>query len=341
MDTDMNDRLGPPESLEQQGSRPEFDLWTLVLGVWEHRWFLLVLLGLAAAATYVATGFVTREYTAQVSILPQNRSTSSSLLGQLATVTGAGIDPSATSETLYEEIIESSTILDALLARDWRFLDHAEPVSLFEILGFEPPEPGEDGIPRNEFFIKKNLRQKRIAFSRDRMTGYMVLRVTMPRDPRLAADVANYLAAALDDFNQKYRVSKAREQRVFVDARLHEVEADLQAAEAELTAFEQNNHGYETSPMLSQRFRELEREVSAQTSIWVELRRQLEMAKIEENKQTESVNILDQAEIPVRPSSPRRVLASGLAGFFALAFGILVVLVRVQLRWQRRAASGP
>jgi len=174
-----------------------------------------------------------------------------------------------------------------------------------------------------------------LSFSRERLTGYMTLRVTIPKDPELAATLANFLAAALDEYNRDFHVDKAAEQRTFIEGRLEQVEQDLRASEADVTRFVQNNRAYQSSPTLMQKHGELQREVSAQTSIWVELRRQLELAKIDENKELVSIFILDDAAVPVKPSAPRRLVISCLALFFGGAFAVLLVLVREQLRSEK------
>ena len=310
----------------------ELDLGSLISNIWRYRWLIIGVALSATLVTYVITCFMTKHYTAQVTMLPQQQKVSSGLLGQLAGFTGASIDGGSSYEELYDKIVKSDRILDLALDRKWEYSEAEEPVLLYEVLGME--YPGSDNTAKRdaEFFIKERLREEVLAFSRERLSGYMTLRVTMPKDPELAANIANFLASALDNYNREFQVSKATEQREFIDGRLQDVEIDLHMAEAAVVEFTQSNRAYQSSPTLKQRYDKLQREVSAQTSIWVELRRQLEMAKIDEHKELLSIFVLDDAYPPVRPSSPRKVLAAGLALFFGGAISLFFVLVREQLR---------
>ena len=66
--------------------------------------------------------------------------------------------------------------------------------------------------------------------------------------------------------------------------------------------------------IFSQKFREVE----AKQQVYVTLQQQLELARINEVKQTPIINILDEARAPVNKSRPNRLLIvvlSSLAGF--------------------------
>jgi uncharacterized protein involved in exopolysaccharide biosynthesis len=73
---------------------------------------------------------------------------------------------------------------------------------------------------------------------------------------------------------------------------------------------------------------ELEREVQAQTSVWIELRRQLELAKIDVNKEMNSINVLDIASVPTKKSGPNRTfrVAVGFVVGFVFSFFLLLCI---------------
>jgi uncharacterized protein involved in exopolysaccharide biosynthesis len=75
----------------------------------------------------------------------------------------------------------------------------------------------------------------------------------------------------------------------------------------------------------------LEREVSAQTTIWVELRKQFELAKLDERRDQDSLIILDEATLPMKSSNPRMMVYGFLGLLFGIGSSILTVLVREQL----------
>jgi len=335
MPTSMPDK---PAAAESAPRSAEFDLRSLVWTLWKQRWLII---GMALAFLLVAIVylvFAPLQYTAKVTMLPQQQNANLGVLGQLAGLSGTNLGSSGSNEELYAKIVMSDRILDLVLQKKWKYRDAEQPLTVFEIFDAEYPADDEAARRRAAFKVKKRLREKVLAFSRERLTGYMTLRVTIPKDPTLAAALANFLADALDEYNRDFQVEKATEQRTFIEGRLQQVEQNLHASEANLTRFMQNNRAYQTSPTLMQQHGELQREVSAQTSIWVELRRQLELAKIDENKELVSIFILDDASVPVKPSAPRRLLISCLALFFGGAFAVLLVLVREQL-WSEKGRN--
>ncbi len=60
----------------------------------------------------------------------------------------------------------------------------------------------------------------------------------LSKDPQLAADVTNKLLHILDHVNRNVTVTKARNTRVFIQSRLQEVRASLQASEDSLAVFQ-------------------------------------------------------------------------------------------------------
>ena len=92
------------------------------------------------------------------------------------------------------------------------------------------------------------MRDDVLSFSRDRQSGFMVISVSVPRWPQLAADLANFVAARLDDYLQTASRSRAGRQRVFLEERLEGSLMELKAATENLADFERENRAYESSP---------------------------------------------------------------------------------------------
>jgi len=291
-------------------------------------WRGKVRIGMAAVAGGVlafALTFLQPEiYSAQVTLLPQQESSKANLLSQVASFTGINVDTELSFEQLYKRIVTSDRLLDEVVDHIWTLNGSTMPIDLFEV--FDEEGDADDPVARHK--LKSHLRRAVITFSREERTGFMVLKVDMPGDPQLAADIANVLVDLLDAFNLEYRSRKAVEQRTFIQERLDETGTALEAASAALTEFVATNRNYRAAPALMQRFGDLEREVQAETTVWLELRRQLELAKIEESKQLTTIAILDRASPPIKPSSPLRkesALVGALLGLLAAVAAVVAV----------------
>ncbi|MBN2354702.1 hypothetical protein JXO59_01235 [candidate division KSB1 bacterium] len=85
-------------------------------------------------------------------------------------------------------------------------------------------------------------------------------------------------------------------------------------------------------PELGLQFARLYREVMLQEKILEFILPQYEQAKIQEAKDTPTVQVLDRAELPERKSRPKRMIMVAVAGLLAIAFslGFALIVERVQ-----------
>ena len=126
--------------------------------------------------------------------------------------------------------------------------------------------------------------------------------------PSLAAEVANFIGSQIQTYIQKQNTAKAVKEKLFINERLIIVKNELEILEDNLKDFKERNRGYEASPELymihSQKFREAE----AKQQVYVTLQQQLELARINEVRQTPIINILDEAKASINKSRPNRTL---------------------------------
>ena len=78
-------------------------------------------------------------------------------------------------------------------------------------------------------------------------------------------------------------------------------------------------------------YNSLSRTVDANSAIWMELRKQLEMAKIEEHKKLVSVTVLSPAEAPARRYGPRLAFNLALAIILAGLVSVFGLMIRDQV----------
>jgi uncharacterized protein involved in exopolysaccharide biosynthesis len=278
------------------------DAGDLLRRLWANRGRVAAVVAIGAVLGIGASLLVAPRFTATASLIPQTPVERGGLIGRLAGLTSLGAELEAGNEAVYGRIITSDTVLDAALDRGWEEGRQAGPLSLYGILGIDTA--GDEPDARAREVARRRLRRDVVAFNRDPVTGFMEVRVTLPRHPGIAAALANFLVDRLDEYNRVARSRKAREHREFIEESLDRVAGDLAAAEHDLTAFVEANTSYGTSPRLVQQYNALEREMQAQRSIWLELRTQLESARVDEHKQTPSITVLDPASRPMRRSYP-------------------------------------
>jgi len=300
------------------------DVIALVAWFWRHRRIVAGAMLAGGVLAFLLSFLMPTIYTARATLLPEQDDGNTALLSQVALFTGFNLGGDASFEQLYFRIVTSDRLLDDAIDRDWS-ADGETPRTLYEVLSVDRDE-GEDRRARAR--LRTELREDVLSLVRDTRTGFMTLSASVPGDPELAADLANFMVARLDAFNLAHRSGKAVEQRAFIEERLDIARAALDAANGALTDFVSANRSYRSSPELMLRYTDLERESQAELTVWTELRRQLELAKIDEHKQLATITVLDGATPPDRRSSPRRGLATAVGILVGAVLALVFLLTR-------------
>jgi uncharacterized protein involved in exopolysaccharide biosynthesis len=185
-----------------------------------------------------------------------------------------------------------------------------------------------------------------LSSSVEARTGIVTVTLDMP-EPSLAADALNAIVTEVDRFMRLKKAGNATEQLRWIEQRMPEVNRELRAAEDSLKEFRERNRRVLDSPQLLLMQERLIREVTVKSAIVIELKKQYELAKIDEIKNLTIVNVLDPARAAVRKESPRRAVNTILAFFAGLLGAAAWVLVdasqgdrlRAVLRTLRRPAA--
>lgn len=316
----MNSDPSQGNSPASQGPEPTekpFPWEQILSAVWlQRKWILIVSFGAAIIALGV-TFLISPLYTAQTSILPElTREKTLGLAGlsSLAEATGLNVGETPVSK-LYPMIVSSERILQGAIYHKYSTLAYSQPVDLVEYWKIG------SGTQNEQFDRALQLLRGRMDINFDTRLGTVSVGVQM-EEPQLAADVANQITAELDDYTRTKRKTNATLQREFIETRMQEVESQLEKAERVLKDFRESNRRIEGSPQLMMEQERLSRDVQINSTVFIELKKQFEIAKIEEIKNIPIINVLDAARPPVRKSSPKRAAT-------ALTVFVLSLLVSI------------
>ncbi len=163
---------------------------------------------------------------------------------------------------------------------------------------------------------------------RDHVTGYVnpltnliTLEAEAPR-ANLAAAFLNEVLTQMDVFFQTRLVSEAREQRIALERRVEELARALAESESNLESFLKSNRQPQGSPGLELAEGRLRREMVINSSLYTEMKQQLEMTRIKEIGSTPALKVLSAATPPLHRASPRRAL---IVLFSLVVAGLLAV----------------
>ena len=294
-------------------------LQEILIPIWAERKRIL-LVSLAVGLVTLGINFLLPVYyKSAASLLPETQKDRLSGLGQFADIAQlAGVSvPGSEIARLYPTIINSETVLRSVILKKYKTARYQDSVNLIQYFEFSEKTHEED--------VAKTLKSLRdlLSSSFDLKTSIVTLSVEMP-EPALAADVLNTVIAEMDGFMRFKKLTNASEQVKWIQARLANLQRELRDAEVSLKDFKERNRRIEGSPELLLAQERLLRDVQVKSAVFIELKKQSELAKLEEIKNITIVNVLDPGRVPVRKERPKRatnaVIMTLVTACIALAF---------------------
>lgn len=298
----------------KQAPSPPID--TYLRPVWANRKTILLWSVIVAVVTLGVNFLLPVYYKSTTTLLPETEKSKLSSLGQFAGIAQlAGVNiPGSEIARLYPTIVSSESVLRTVIERKYKTERYADSVDLVRYFDYD------EGTPEKNMAATLKKLLGLLTSSFDNKTSVVSLTLEM-REPQLAADVLNAIVGELDNFMRSKRVTSASEQVKWIDVRLKQVQQELRSAEETLKDFRERNRRVSDSPDLLLQQQRLIRNVEVNSAVFVELKKQYELAKLEEIKNITIVNILDPGRPPVKKDSPHR--ATNTAVMFLLALVVL------------------
>lgn len=162
-----------------------------------------------------------------------------------------------------------------------------------------------------------------IAMSVDKKEGYLVLTVTGTQ-PLQTAELAVKTQQLLQSEITRFRTEKAQKQLEYVQARYKEIKAETESVQASLAVATDRAQSMPTSRAHIERDR-LQSKYVVLSSIYAEMAKQLEQAKMQVKRETPAMAIVQPVTVPRQPSNSR-VKTLIIWVFFGILLGCGIVL---------------
>jgi uncharacterized protein involved in exopolysaccharide biosynthesis len=306
--------------------------WRLVVGITLGT----LLIGL------LATFIISPVYRARASFVANSSSnaklqgggsSSSGINGLISQLGGSmGGDPSE-SPNFYVQLLASRELLTRLLQskfpnpRTDNPRDSATLVSILRIKRADPQRQLEVGVKKMIDATHPSLDPKTnlVWFSVDAQW------------PELSAQIANRMIDLVSSFNKETRVSRSKAKRAFLQMRHDSAQTALRAAEERQRVFYEQNRGFISAPSLKYEEQRIHRDVDLATELYVNLDRQLEVARIDEINDAALITVIDSAVVPRKAQWPRYGVLLLTGTLVGLLIGILVAgSAAVLADWRER-----
>lgn len=200
------------------------DYWRVL---WKRRWVIGGLCLSAVSAALVVSLLLPKIYESTATLLPSLDSKDGGGLGALLSAAGGA----GAAQTLGINLPGTpATPTDVFVAMLKSRIMADEVIKKFDLMQRYEAKTMDDARKALEGDTK-------ITVSKEKVIKIVV----EAKDPKLAADIANYYVSNLDRLNRTLNVSKASQNRTFIERRLAETQVNLVRAEEALKEFQTQN----------------------------------------------------------------------------------------------------
>jgi uncharacterized protein involved in exopolysaccharide biosynthesis len=289
---------------------PTADLMELFDVLWRGKWWIILPTLLTAAAVFfVAFVVMPPKYRAVSVLLPVKGASdldmlTTELLSSLpirldtnADDQGESILAFLESSSMQGRLIEKEKLLPVLYAEDWD-----EAASAWKTR----PEPS----------LALALQEEAVAdFFSVKLDDELLRLSWRDEDPKRAAHMLKSITQELAEYLEDEYVSDAGRRRVFLQEQTVKAEEELQ-------------HWENLLPGPDMPEQTIFRERLAARTVYVELKKQLALARIAEAERRPDFKVLDPPFVPVKPDRLRSILAVFAASLFVFFLSCALVLMR-------------
>lgn len=290
--------------------------------------YTLIILAVCLTKIY----FFTHDYyTSDAKIIPAvSGGSSSNKLTGVASKFGLNLRPSSSGSSqisgiLYPEIIRSRTITNSILENKFFIEKLNKSVPLYDFLI-------EGEISKSvKLELAGNILKNMINLNMDEFSSLIKIDVIAP-EASLAHAISNSIIEKLNESQIAFKSSKIKEKKTFIKNRLDDSQKELYELEDGLKTFLDKNRNIQSSPALMLELNRQEREVEMQMEIFTTLKREFELAQIEEVEKSNMIIILDPPNIPNEKSGPRRKILSLLSIIFSFILSTILVFSTIFIK---------
>jgi uncharacterized protein involved in exopolysaccharide biosynthesis len=262
-------------------------------------------------------------YEATTSFVPvkDQRGAGSEGSAGLVQALGLGMNSSGSGASAYPVVLRSRSLIEPVITRSIRDPLTGKMTTYLDAMNIQNPRRDR------RLWLAVLDFQNHMRVLADQKSGvfYVTLEGT---NPGLIMIVVNDLVAELQRYTLKTRAEIAGQNREFVEREKAETSALLRDAEAALRQFRERNLRIGNSPQLLLEQDHLERNLRVQEEVYLALVRQYEYAKLDEDRSTPLIQVLDPAITPPFKTAPRRLLlvVLGVGAVFLASLAVSIWL---------------
>ena len=348
----------------QMPQEEEIDLVEVVRKLWKNRKLILKITVVFMVLGVLVALFSPKEYTAGCTMVPQSgdKKVGGNLSG-LASMVGINLGGASGGEvlspTIYPKIVASIPFKKDLMVTPLKFEGYAQPITLLDyytkdeyqkfslghaIVKYTVGLPGvimsairgEDttrisagkgsaiqSLSKDEKKMAEML-NKMISLNENDKDGYVQLSASLG-EPLAVAQLAERAQELLQTYITDFKIEKVKSNLTFVEQQYDAAKKRYEKMQDSLARFRDANKSFSSAVAKTQE-EALTNEYNLAYSVYSELAKQMEQAKIAVNETTPILTIVEPVVVPMERSKPKRGLICVLFTFLGGFAGVGTVL---------------
>tara|TARA_B100000575_G_scaffold27000_1_gene18246 strand:- start:55275 stop:56738 length:1464 start_codon:yes stop_codon:yes gene_type:complete len=262
-------------------------------------------------------------------LIPNDSQNPSGSLSGLASQFGVSMQTAAledlSSPSIIPDLLYSRTFITKIINKKFYSKTYNKFLPLHSIIQDKNDQESDmQSLSKTLDYFLKNVR-----FEKDPTRPLSVLTIST-HDPILSKNLADTVISELELLNKYYKTKNTNEKTKFIQVRIQSVKSELERNEKNLEKFNESNQQI-TSPSLQLEFERINREVEVQKRVFLTLKEQLELSRIEQIQRSSIFQILDEPQLPLEPSNKNirsSIISSSVLG---ILMGLLLAFVRSYL----------
>lgn len=346
-------------NMEENNLEDEIDLIEIAQKLWKSRKLIITItVAFALLGLFIAL-FTPNVYTASCTMVPQTGEKSAGgSLGGLAAMAGINLGSLSSGEVLspnvYPKIVSNVNFQKEIIYSKYQFKDVVEPITLYDYytdnqyqkfnllktikkytvglpgvilkaLKGKTLESGNSYLTSIEALSKKELEvvkslEENLTLDVNDKQGYIALTANMS-EPYAAAQLAQKGQELLQKYITEFKIEKVTSNLEFVEKNHQEAKLNFETKQNQLARFRDANKSF-VSEMARTQEEKLTAEYNLLLSIYTELAKQKEQAKIAVTETTPILTIIEPVVIPNEKSKPSRAAMLFIYTFLGAIIGI-------------------
>ena len=319
----------------------------LVLFINLNKFFLKISLLTSVFLAIIYSFLSTVYYESRITLYPAGElSDSTEIFSDFSDlIESLGINDVSPENNFYiPDIIESENLRKEIVNHKWQTVKFPNKVDLIDFWELNEKSLLSEFILSSKIFFNSFNANTKLLYELeaidkledlifvDEQNSGLIQVVVLMEEPKLAADIVNFISNYVIDYVGNEQRKFASQTREYLEERMFFAKQELYDSENILTEFRSKYPLNLDTPVLQLQRLRLIRSFNVNQEVFITIRKQYELSKIEESKARLFINILDKGKISIYKEYPKRFIIIISFTFLGFIIALLYLLLNKKIK---------